>query len=406
MKKTLAIIITIGVIASLFAGCGNTGSTEPKSLAVVIRQTECFTQLSFNKESDVFKSNENVCQTIFDEVSDSAYSYGSITGITVESRPQISAETSLDKPDALIDNAKRRQLAKKAAKCFFEEWEENGQATSTEVDTLNAIALAGKAVKGDIEASDKHIVVCDSGLSTSGYVNFAVKNLFESDTETIVNMLETKNVIPDLSGISLVWYGLGSVAGTQAQIPAEYEHKLFDIWGAILEKTGADFNLVTTPLKEVDPADGLPHVTPVRMPAADIGDLDEGYWAISSVNFKPNSAAIVDPSAVINSLSDVVDAMDRHPSLHITIAGSCASVGDGTQLSLDRANAIKELICSTGVDRSRIETKGLGRTEWSLRVDDLDEKGALIEKNAEKNRTVYICNSNSELAREIKSLAT
>lgn len=410
MKNIISIFMVFALSLSFItclAGCGN-GESSVQSVALVTSIRENFTYLSFDKNSEAYEKNQIVSEKIYDSISEALYSYGSVTGITTEGVPTVCGEAFFEKPDALIDSSKRRKLSNKEANGFFEDFEQNCVATTNETDTLQAITRAADAVNGS-NATDKTIFVVDSGLSTSGYVNFIKNNLFDTDPSLFVEKLTEKHAIPDLSGIKLIWYGLADVCGEQTTLSAEQAFKLKEIWSAILSESSVEnveFN--STPLKAVKYNGQLPNVSEVPVPVSDIDlGIGNGYMTIDieSLGFKPDTAQILDRTAAEQCLSDVIACLENNPSLDIVIAGSCATVGSGGKtLSRKRADAVKKILCDQGIDESRISTIGLGSMECSLRVDDLNPDGTLNETLAKQNRAVFIYSADSLIAEEINKL--
>ncbi len=410
MKKVISAIMSLILSFSLLFCLTGCDKEVVQSVALVSCIRENFTYLSFDKNSEVYEKNSTVSEKICDSISEALYSYGNVTAITTEGNPVVCGEASFKKPDALVDSAKRRQLSNKEANKFFEEFEQNCVATTNETDLLQAIARAADAVNGS-NATDKTIFVVDSGLSTSGYVNFIKHNLFDTDISLLIEKLREKHAIPDLRGIKIVWYGLGDVCGDQATLPAEKAFRLKEIWPAILSESGAEnveFN--STPLKAVKYNGKLPNVSEVPVPVSDIGTgIDNGYVPIDieSLGFKPDTALILNKTVAEQCLSDVIACLENNPSLNIVIAGSCATVGSGGKtLSKERADAVKKILCDRGIDRSRISTIGLGSMECSLRVDDLNPDGTLNETLAKQNRAVFIYSADSLIAEEIRSISS
>lgn len=121
----------------------------------------------------------------------------------------------------------------------------------------------------------------------------------------------------------------------------------------------------------------------------------------SSVAFLPDQAELADPEAASEVLQAIAQTL-RETEVPIVLAGSTASVGgDGIALSEARAEAIKEVLVSFGVPQEQITCVGLGRSPWSLRANDLDENGTLIEEQARLNRAVFVFAVDSDAAREL-----
>lgn len=145
------------------------------------------------------------------------------------------------------------------------------------------------------------------------------------------------------------------------------------------------------------------------MPAEELDDIGSGYYTFNedTIKFLPDSCTFINEAAAISALSAVAKELSSNPSVNITIAGTIASVGNGTGISLSnsRADAVKRILVSEyGVEENRISTVGLGKIECFLREDDLNSDGSLNEEAAAKNRAIHIYDSNSETAENINKL--
>ena len=73
----------------------------------------------------------------------------------------------------------------------------------------------------------------------------------------------------------------------------------------------------------------------------------------------------------------------------------------GEMFSKKRAYTIAGILEEMGVLRGQMQVMGLG-FEHEYHVNDLDEKGRLLEVEAQKNRSVMIINSESDMAQRLK----
>ena len=128
-------------------------------------------------------------------------------------------------------------------------------ADDPEVDTLKALKVAEEALN-TIEASmgtevKKQIVVLDTGLCTTGALSFLQPNclallmnekklwLDETKVEEVsllVNSLDDAAEIPNLSNITITWYGLGKTGYPQHNLSNLNIQNLQYLWGEILKK--------------------------------------------------------------------------------------------------------------------------------------------------------------------------
>lgn len=402
MKKALSIMLSLVLTVSslmCLAGCGNgdkpvaedvfTGDV-PVNLSVVMGVHDNFAKLSFNT------------QNVYEAIYQACYSYGSFTGIVVDGDPFVHCSYTITPPDKRVDNAKRRQIAKNNAKALVAECS-TAVAKSPEVDTLGAVTLSANALSSSEEGEIKKMVVYDSFLATTSYLNNLSHNFFETDIETTISKLKEKRAIPDFSGIDVVIVGLGQVADDQADLPEDYKAKLEELWMAIFEEGNAksiDFD--RSPLEDEANYTNLPKVSTVPMPAKGIDGLGGGYYTFNNdtVKFKANSCSFADENKAVYALRGLADELSSNPSVNITIAGTTASAdGDGIRLSYQRAEAVKSILVNKyGISESRISTVGLGKQDCIFHKDDLNPDGTLNEDIAPLNRAIHVFDSSSTIA--------
>lgn len=403
MKKLLSVIIVItlalGAITCL-GGCGTVfidkeESDTPVNLSLVMCNRRNFTKMNFNNES------------VYDAIYEACYTYGSISSVIVDGRPSVHCSYNIAAPDVSVDKTKRAQIAKENAAAIIAACS-SAAAKTPEADTLGAITLSAQALSSAKDGEVKKMVVYDSFVSTTSYLNMLKNNFFNADTETVVNKLKAKSAIPDLTGIDITVVGMGQVCDEQADLPADYQAKLEELWRAIFEAGNA--NSVTVdkmPLAEVINDADLPEVSEVPMPAKGIDDIG-GYYTFNNdtVKFLPDSCVFADESAAVSALADMANEIKANPSMNITIAGTTASAdGDGVALSKSRAEAVKSILVSEfGISGDRIDTLGLGKKDCAFRVDDTNADGTLNESVAPQNRAIYVFDSNSDIADSLRSL--
>ena len=94
--------------------------------------------------------------------------------------------------------------------------------------------------------------------------------------------------------------------------------------------------------------------------------------ASESLGFEPNSIVISNPEAAAAQLSGLADTLSADPNAHYIIAGSTAAVEGSTlesskQFGLERAQAVKELLCSLDADSNQLTAVGIGIADTSVR---------------------------------------
>ena len=119
------------------------------------------------------------------------------------------------------------------------------------------------------------------------------------------------------------------------------------------------------------------------------------------IEFQADSTELVDRNAAKEVLSEIIDKMKRLEG-KIVIIGTTASVGNkstAVTFSEKRAETIKKLIVSEGIEADRIIVFGSGYSDVRLVHDDRDRNGNLDEKIAPYNRAVNILDVDNTIAK-------
>ena len=261
----------------------------------------------------------------------------------------------------------------------------SSKANDPEVDTFKAIKQAARGLTG--EAGDKCLYILDSGLSTEGELNVLSENLHRLiDVQPIVDKLQKDHALPDLTGVQVVWIGLGDAA---------------ELWEAVLTTSGAEVTFKNLPLTEEGSTDReLPEVTPIPI-VHDSNDFDPLQVNQVKPLFNGDEATFVDRDDAVSELSPIVDYLLEHPDYTVILAGTTATAGTNEQckeLSLRRAEAVRQLMIDMGTSETQIKhVIGLGY-DHEFHVEDLNADGSLNEKNAPENRAVLVIGTSTEAA--------
>ena len=90
-------------------------------------------------------------------------------------------------------------------------------------------------------------------------------------------------------------------------------------------------------------------------------EIEEFNGVIKGINFASGKATIRRDSYKV--LKKAIRVLNKYPELRIEVSGHTDTVGkhdDNVDLSQRRADAVKQYLVDSGIDASRIETKGLG----------------------------------------------
>ncbi|MGH3781059.1 MAG: OmpA family protein [Pseudonocardiaceae bacterium] len=361
--------VVLGLL--LCAGCDNKAAATPGALAVIVGA-----------------HSNMVAPSLLDNVKteiDGASELGSpATVIVDDGSPTASAPVSLKTAN---DNPLYQRDQVKRLKSLID----NTRAGHPEVNLLAAIDLAARSVSD--AAGPKTIVVIDSGLQTTGALRFQDQDgaLLNASPDEVIEQLRRTQQLPNLTGMRVVFTGLGDTAPPQQPLPAPARTGLVALWTKIVESAGGNADVKQAPLPGTRPRDGLPPVTIVPVAERSIGPLPSvTVLRDGTVGFVPDQAVLKDPAAARAVLADYAKAIKNGRRALLT--GTTAS--DGTpeyrrQLSEKRADAVRDLLVDLGAPADRISIRGLG-SDFPGYVPDRDAQGNLDPIPAAQNRQVII----------------
>ena len=233
----------------------------------------------------------------------------------------------------------------------------SSKANDPEVDTFEAIKQAARGLTG--EAGDKCLYILDSGLSTEGELNVLSENLHRLiDVQPIVDKLQKDHALPDLTGVQVVWIGLGDAADKQEDLTSRNKNTLKELWEAVLTTSGAEVTFKNLPLTDDSTTHReLPEVTPIPI-VHDSNDFDPLQVNQVKPLFNGDEATFVDRDDAVSELSPIVDYLLEHPDYTVILAGTTATAGTNEQckeLSLRRAEAVRQLMIDMGTSEPQIK---------------------------------------------------
>lgn len=254
MKMLNMIIKTTVLVATIMclAGCTDLGSEHSQAeinLAIVYGHHA-------NAPIPVLNS-----ATVADAIYGSTASCGSVTVVVNDGAPYAATSYDISMPKQGLSDTKRAEIAQAQASQIISVLS-SAKAYTSEVDTLTAISLAARSLES--AQGEKAILILDSGLSTYGYMDFT-QNLLRADRQTVVDYLKQNKALPDLSGISAVWVGMGDVSGAQQALTPSALEALKELWTQVLNEAGVSSVTFTSDLPGKPAEDGLPYVSPVQI---------------------------------------------------------------------------------------------------------------------------------------------
>lgn len=395
-KKICTLIIAMGMIVMLLTGCGGgdkgTSSTTEEaegtkgsiSVSVVVGAHSNANVISVNSEA------------ICDQIYNCTYSYGRCSLIRCDGKPEEFLKVNIEEPEVKgLSDAKLESIAEGYRDEILAYFNTHGMAKYAEVDTLEAIRLAANSLKM-ADSDKKYLVIADTGLSTTGYVNFYKDDLFNVNTEEIISELINKKAIPDLTGTDVVWLYAGQTAEPQVTLSEVQKSKLIEIWNAVLQEAGAETIEFRYDSATSKPYTDLPEVSVVGADNRDIDvkPLKAMVLDSQSVAFNGDSATFVNKDMAVKAIEEVAFTLKNNPQNKVYLCGCTASSMNRsdeflTNLSYDRAYAVMEVLKHYGIPDNQMQVVGLGdKAPWH--TSDLDPKGFQIEEKAEQNRCVVV----------------
>jgi outer membrane protein OmpA-like peptidoglycan-associated protein len=238
------------------------------------------------------------------------------------------------------------------------------------------------------------LVVENSGLGTTGFLNYRQPGLLEADPAELVTFAQAHHEEPDAAGIKVILLGIGWTAPPQPALDAPERVNLAGQWAALLKAAGAQVSIDQTPLTGPAPA-GAPQVSLVTTTQV-IWDPPPGTCGsalnTTELHFIVGTARLQDPAAAAPVVQNVVAELKANHRV-ATITGTTSSEGGAATnipLSKKRAQATAQLMESMGLPRSQIgQVIGLG-SQFPGYVPDIGPGGVLLPGPAAENRQVIV----------------
>lgn len=394
MKKVLSIIISVFMIAAMFAGCGSKGGTTFTAVGVQNTQNSssinCNGALS-NELSEAFKKTGNTLTVV--EIDGDPYPVGK--NITAEYDVGSSSDNKASR------NKMYTQMAVKTVN--------NDVIPKTaEIDMLKALTVLSRSVNSLAHGSEKatkRIVVCANLLSTSGKINFLESTLY-FDLDNYIDYLE--NELPDLNGINVIWIVTGT-EGEQENLNNSDISKLKDFYRTLIEKAGGNVKFIEENNGgegEIDKS-GWPDVSAVDVRKDSYkGSKNLDVTLDDTTLFKSDSTEWLNEEKATAKLESLVDVINDS-ECNIVIAGSTAATDSSEEqhvtFSKKRADTVMDKLISLGADASKLKAVGIGKSYSRYRVKDTGEFNT--EENHKQNRVVFIVSEDTDKAQYFLEVA-
>ena len=396
--KKASVIGLMGIIVMIFTGCTHPGEKQlPEHIAIVASNTK--------NEDAVDTNNLSEGVSKISLISDST-----ATVILADGKPEMVDTYIIPTYKSGISENKKKQLSENYASQIISVMSAL-TPNDEELDLFGAIDIAARQLK-DYSEGDKTLYIVSSGLSTKGLVNFTDLYLEDDHSEELCETL-SKN-LPDLTGVKIMWFGLGEVAENSNQTPLYESNRdiLMNTWKNVLMAAGAsEDDIVFSSAVSVNTnrdKSNLPYVSeiPITQPGSLMVDVDfelpkdnnsktrknQVLDLQESVSFKPDSTELKNKDESVNSLRKIIQYLKKYTNRQILLVGTTSSAGEERSLkkfSYKRAESIKKIFLSSGVKDNQIICVGAGYGS-NLTIKDRDVENKLIERKAQRNRTVWL----------------
>ena len=396
LKRIAAVALAAVLSLACLSGCALSGRSAaeetPSAVALVLGAHANSRALNLNSP------------LIRDAVKTAISSFGFVSVISEDGSPDLIAADNYTVPEQYRGNSQLlKSLSEKKAGALLAALEDV-RADDAEADTLEALRLAVRALASAPEGAKKEIIAVDTGLSTTGLLDFR-SNLLTAAPETIAQLLKDRQALPDLTGITVKWQQLGDVSAPQQSLSPAQVKQLSAIWQAVVEKAGGVYELSATVANPGGESGRLPTVSPVSLPAdqpiafdlSAAGDFETPQFLTEEqVRFRADSDQYLHPEAVSAVLAPLAAYMKEHDDFRLLLIGTTAGDRGGEELSARRAERVKATLSELGVPSDRIVTLGLGCGDpWHIANAGSD--GAL----AAQNRKVVLLSADSSRARAL-----
>lgn len=346
--------------------------------------------------------------TIKKEIESTAYIYGDICVIVNDGNPYIAWNKSIPEQKKGLSKSKRLSIAESQADQIVELLNSQKCYAQTEgLDILASFEIADRILHTDQYLNERTIIyVFDTGLSTSG-IDFTELDMETNSAEAVVERLRDESLLPDLTGIDIIWYGFCDIAEPQEKLSNEQQEDIREIWIKVLNEAGADVHFmsdISTDRFDIELPDIRvvpPRSTGITWDSTPDTLEIQKIFEPEKIQFVPDQAEFIDYEEAVKALEKCANFLLEHPTTIVYVIGTTATGNTEfcRELSMDRAVAVKEILVSYGVQESQLIPRGLGY--WApWHIQDKDEDGNQIEQYACENRSVIIMDVNGEEAKK------
>ena len=291
------------------------------------------------------------------------------------------------------DTTAARQESRDANRGHIDDVVASARARTPETDLLKALQVAADSIRA--KPGHRNIVVLDSGLSTTGALDFRAPDVLDAVPQELADALGTAQQLPGLAGMSVHFVGLGETAEPQADLDRVRRSQLVSIWTTIAKTAAASLVEVESsagaaPDTGASAAD-LPPVTPVVVPpgyscSGNVMTITGGDLA-----YQPYSDKFLDPATAEQILRPIAEQVQAG-GLTAVFHGMSADIRDRSEqlmLTYLQAQRIADMWLGFGVPVQQLTVVGVG-SDFPGHRPERDENGNLDPVVAAANRFITI----------------
>lgn len=382
LSRMAAVLAACAVLAGLLTGCSTISSKDGAADSAVATDTALIITLG-----DGMPALTNV-EDFLDCVN---VTHGGSAGLVVaDGSPFVVGPQRFDQ---VKNNDIQQARADKAARLELVEAVQGAAAKTPETDLVTAVSFAGRMLSAGT-ASNKVLIIQHSGVNTGASLPMQELDLLNTEPAQLLDQLDAAAMVPRLNGVSVEFYGLGDVAGSQRTLSAQQVQWLQSFWQAFFDRTGA----AVTFHADIVSGEALTENGHKVTPLAPAGAPTFIKVSAEQVDFQPDSTTFLDEAAARAALNGLAEQLKGTSAAHYIVAGSTAQVDNASRegaqaLSLARAQAVRDVLVEAGVPADRFTCLGLGNEPTSVR-----------SANEAENRCVYVVSSDSVQATEFRSV--
>lgn len=372
---TVLSIVVCSVVGLTLSACDDSTNSGANSGAIAIIASNRSNQQRFN-----LLSSEHIISAIDDHMG------GTFYVISADGVPRL--VVSIDSTSTRQDDTDKEDYEVSVLEAMLT------PAEKPESDMLSALSLAASSLAH--ASGDRTILVVDSGMSTAGAMAFQNTGLLEphADVDAMVERMRSAGALPDLTGVTVRWFGLGSVEEPQPLLDTAAKSRLKNLWTKLITAANGEVVFDDAPMMKVTGEDlpAVPEVTPVPVGAFELGAAPSLEMSLpdTEVGFEADVDVLRNEEVAKSRIQEAAAQIRSSGVSEVRVTGCTSSWGTAEHrqdLSERRAEVVAGLLENNGVKVTSITGRGY---ECPHQVVDTNADGTPIEELMAVNRRVII----------------